>query len=302
MVYAVISSGGCIAFYSGDVLKLKDDIAQVRPTIFASVPRLYNKFYDGIKGNMEKLTGMKRYMADSAVSAKLDNLNKDAAYTHTLWDRLVFKKTKELFGGRVRWMCTGSAPISSEVINFLKVAACCPIFEGYGQTESTGFSYVTSGRDPVSGHVGGPTQCIEVKLVDVPDMKYLSTDKGGPRGEVCFRGPGVFLGYYKDVEKTKEAVDSDGWLHSGDIGQFLPNGALRIIDRKKNIFKLAQGEYVAPEKVENIYLRAKGVAEAFLHGDSLQSYCVAVIVPKKENVMEWALEAKLENLTFEELC
>jgi long-chain acyl-CoA synthetase len=149
---------------------------------------------------MEKLTGMKRYMADSAVSTKLDNLSKDASYDHKLWDRLVFKKTKELFGGRVRWMCTGSAPISSEVINFLKVAACCPIFEGYGQTESTGFSYVTSSRDPVSGHVGGPTMCIEVKLVDVPDMKYLSTDKGGPRGEVCFRGPGVFLGYYKDDE------------------------------------------------------------------------------------------------------
>lgn len=101
IVTAVLANGGSIAFYSGDVLKLKDDISEVKPTFFASVPRLYNKFYDGIKGNMDKLTGMKKFMADSAVSTKLANLEKDAAYTHTLWDRLVFGKTKELFGGRV---------------------------------------------------------------------------------------------------------------------------------------------------------------------------------------------------------
>ena len=115
------------------------------------------------------------------------------------------------------------------------------------------------------------------------------------------RGPLVFPGYYKDDEKTKEAIDSDGWLHSGDIGMIRSNGSLKIIDRKKNIFKLQQGEYIAPEKVENVYLRAKGVQEVFVYGDSLQIYFVAIIVPDKVHIMEYAKQNQI-NGTFEELC
>ena len=119
-------------------------------------------------------------------------------------------------------------------------------------------------------------------------MNYTSLDKEGPRGEICIRGPLVFAGYYKEEEKTKEAIDSEGWLHSGDIGIIRPNGSLKIIDRKKNIFKLQQGEYIAPEKVENVYLRAKGVQEVFVYGDSLQIFCIAIIVPDKHHIMEYA--------------
>ena len=115
---------------------------------------------------------------------------------------------------------------------------------------------------------------------------HMDRDEKGqhqPRGEVCFRGPGIFLGYYKDPEKTKEALDKDGWFHSGDVGAFVPgNGALKIIDRKKNIFKLQQGEYIVVEEIEFVYSKRPEVAEIFLHGDSNQSFCIAIIVPKQE--------------------
>jgi long-chain acyl-CoA synthetase len=101
------------------------------------------------------------------------------------------------------------------------------------------------------------------------------------------KGPGVFLGYYKDVAKTKETIDENGWLHTGDIGTVIPgSGALKIIDRKKNIFKLQQGEYVAAEKVEAIYMKDNRIEEVFLHGESTQSYCVAVIVPSQAYIKE----------------
>lgn len=126
-------------------------------------------------------------------------------------------------------------------------------------------------------------------------MNYLSTDvdENGvsfPRGEVCYRGPCIFLGYYKDDEKTKEAVDEDGWLHSGDIGKIRPNGSLQVIDRKKNIFKLAQGEYVAPEKVEGIYKTVKGISEIFVYGNSLKSTLVGIVIPDPEVLPRIALE------------
>ena len=169
------------------------------------------------------------------------------------------------------------------------------IIIGYGQTEGCAGATLGHPDDMTTvGHVGGPIACVEIALYDVPEMGYLHTDKnhrGIPcqgRGEICLRGPNVFLGYYKDIEKTKETVDAEGWLHSGDIGLWRPDGTLQIIDRKKNIFKLAQGEYVAPEKIENILTQSPFVAQCFVYGDSFQSALVAIVVPEEDVVREWA--------------
>jgi len=186
----------------------------------------------------------------------------------------------------------------------LKIAICCPVLEAYGQTESTAASFATRIADGISGHVGGPLRSVEFKVVDVPEMSYTSKDKDLqgdplPRGEICMRGPPIFKGYYKQPDKTSEAIDGDGWLHSGDIGQIHQNGSLKIIDRKKNIFKLAIGEYIAAEKIENIYARHKYVAEVFLYGDSLQHYLIAIIVPHQKPVLELAQSLNLEG-SYEE--
>lgn len=118
--------------YSGDILKLRDDLAVLRPTVFASVPRLYNRFYDGIKHQLSLLEGGKKKLVDWAIAAKLDNIHKNGSVTHFLYDSLVFNKFKEILGGRVRMMCSGSAPMSTEVLAFLQIAFCANIVQGYG--------------------------------------------------------------------------------------------------------------------------------------------------------------------------
>lgn len=138
-------------------------------------------------------------------------------------------------------MISGAAPISPKSLEFLRVVFGTNVHEGYGATETAAALSITSNGDvwlPFGSHVGPPLPCNEVKLVDVPDMKYLSTDKPYPRGEICCRGPNVMLGYYKEPQKTAEALDDQGYYHTGDIGVILPNGTIKIVDRVKHLFKV----------------------------------------------------------------
>ena len=137
-------------------------------------------------------------------------------------------------------MTSGASPISGDVIDFMRVAFGATVVEGYGMTETACTITLTAPWETTAGHVGGPVPCCEVKLVDVPEMSYTAADAPNPRGEICVRGPSVFAGYHKAPDLTAEILDADGWLHTGDVGEWLPGGRLRIIDRKKNIFKLAQ--------------------------------------------------------------
>jgi len=161
-------------------------------------------------------------------------------------------------------------------------------------TEAACSITMTHPDDMMTGHVGAPIAAIEIKLADVPEMGYTRADKPYPRGEVCVRGPSVFQGYYKDEVQTRETIDEDGWLHTGDIGAWIQEGRLKIIDRKKNIFKLQQGEYISPEKIENVYVRCPLVAQSFVYGDSLTSCLVAIVVPDPETLAAYAKQHGLK--------
>ncbi|XP_076074445.1 long-chain-fatty-acid--CoA ligase 1-like isoform X4 [Mytilus galloprovincialis] len=280
----VTMSGGRIGFFQGDVKLLMDDIKELSPTLFPSVPRLLNRFYDKVVAGVNE-SAVKKMMFDMGMKSKQKELQKNVIRNDSIYDKLVFKKIQQGLGGKVRLITTGSAPLSATVLEFLRCCVGCPIIEGYGQTESHALCSMQFIGDASSGNVGPPIPSNLIKLDDVPDMNYFADQN---KGEVCLQGPSVFVGYLNDEVKTKEVLDKDGWLHTGDIGEWLPNGTLKIIDRKKHIFKLAQGEYIAPEKIENIYVRSTLVAQIFVHGDSLKASLVAVCVPDPEVLPSYA--------------
>jgi long-chain acyl-CoA synthetase len=281
------SQGASVGFYQGDQLKLLEDLAALQPTVFISVPRLFNRIYDKVQEGVKAKGVVARKLFQWAYNTKLKNLKQHGRLTHWLWDRIIFSSIRSRLGGSVRCLFSGSAPMNPSTLDFMRICFSCPFIEGYGQTEICATGTTTSTDDIWPGSVGAPFPCIEIKLVDVPELGYLSTDQPFPRGEVCFRGACVMTEYYKDAEKTKETIDSEGWLHSGDIGKIDNTGRLHLIDRKKSIFKLSQGEYVAPEKVEGVVNRFHLAESSFIHGNSLKSCVVAVICPNKDAFISW---------------
>ncbi|CAN8255732.1 unnamed protein product [Cochlearia groenlandica] len=297
----MVYSGVSVGFYQGDVLKLMDDLSVLRPTLFCSVPRLYNRIYDGIINAVKSSGAVKERLFQVAYNSKKQAII-NGKNPSPLWDKLIFNKMKEKLGGRVRFMASGASPLSPDVMDFLRVCFGCAVREGYGMTETSCLISSMDEGDNLPGHVGSPNPACEIKLVDVPDMNYTSEDQPYPRGEICVRGPVVFKGYYKDDEQTREIIDVDGWLHTGDIGLWLPGGRLKIIDRKKNIFKLAQGEYIAPEKIENVYTKCKFVAQCFIHGDSFNSTLVAIVSVDPDVMKDWAASEGVKYEHLGQLC
>jgi len=310
--------GSQISFASNASKGLLPDLGVIRPTVFIGVPKVYENVRDAVK---RKMTGVKATLLDKALSAKIDDFTSGAGYMK-LWDTLVFNKTKAALGGRVRIAVSGGAPISKDTLEFAS-CALAPMMQGYGATETCAGATLTDTKDLTFGTVGGPLQSAKIKLVDVPDMNYycgpqdvyekgtaganaFAAGKAKPGGEVWVGGPGITPGYYDPSvhsgkrlpsngmqKKNEEDFEKDGkyqWFKTGDIGRW-ENGRLKIVDRKKNMFKTSLGEYVPVEEVEKVYQDGCGFADfVFLPKETKVAYvglCV-VVSDSIGPVMKWA--------------
>mmetsp|Transcript_8834 Transcript_8834/g.26560 ORF Transcript_8834/g.26560 Transcript_8834/m.26560 type:complete len:673 (+) Transcript_8834:43-2061(+) len=287
-----LSVGGSIGYYQGDVRLLLEDMETLKPTIFIGVPRVFSKFEAKIVEAVENGSFVKKTLFNRAYRTQVEAV-KNSLPRSKIWDKLVFQTVKRRLLPRVRLVVTGSAPMSAQTNDFLKVCLMCPVVQGYGLTETVGGAVCSAPGISKSGHCGGPLPCLKIKIVDVLDMGYSTKDTPNPRGEIHLKGPCVTSGYYKNQRATEDAFDADGWFATGDIGQWLPDGSLQIIDRKKNLFKLAQGEYVSPEALEQEYAKVKLVGQIWVYGNSYEPSLVAIVVPDVSAAQDWANKNKV---------
>ena len=278
--HVALGVGSAIGYFHGNIIELVDDFKTLRPTSIAGVPRLYNRFAAAIKDATIAQSGVKGGLSRHVVSTKLANLRDPSNPTnkHAIYDRIWSRKVAAQLGlDRCRIAVTGSAPIDPSLQAFMRVVLANNFTQGYGLTETYASTLVQFEGDFSSGNCGGIVPSAEVCLLDVPDMEYMSTDKPRPRGELLTRSTTLFREYFRNPEETQKAVDADGWFHTGDIAEVDEMGRFKIIDRRKNVLKLAQGEYISPERIENVYLANLGFLQtAYVHGDSHQSFLVAL--------------------------
>ena len=274
--FAVMSRGVRISYFSGHISGILNDVKYAKPSLFIAVPRVLNKIKAGILQKFTSMGYLQQYMISLAL--KYQTLAMRQGKRIAFWDKLVFNKLIEMFGGNLRFFAVGAAPMNPEDSEFLSVCFNAPVLEGYGLTETSAAAFMTLNNDhPVFGNVGSPFVATEFKLESCPELEYTTEDIPCPRGEICIRGECLFKGYYKNEEETKAVMDADGFFHTGDIGRLNSDNSLSIIDRKKNIFKLSQGEYVAAEHLESVYEEVPAVQQIFVYGNSHERYLIGIV-------------------------
>ncbi|CAL5433890.1 unnamed protein product [Camellia sinensis] len=249
-----INIGGSIGFWRGDVKLLTEDIGELKPTIFCAVPRVLDRIYAGFATEDLIWGSLKKYYVQLRILI-----------------------VKHGLGGNVRLILSGAAPLATHVEAFLRVVACCHVLQGYGLTESCAGTFVSLPNElGMLGAVGPPVPNVDVCLESIPEMGYDALSST-PRGEICIRGDTLFSGYYKREDLTKEVL-IDGWLHTGDVR-----------------------EYVAVENLENVYGSVIGIDSIWLYGNSFESFLVAVVNPNKQVLERWAEENGVPG-DFNSLC
>ena len=283
MVSYLYFSRGDTAAYAHSIHKVADDMKVVRPSVVASVPRLYEKVYNAVmeaEGLKKKLVQWAREVGDAWVEEKLAGREPGRALkvAYRLADALVFKKIRAAMGGRIRYFISGGAPLATDINRFFFSAGIW-IMEGYGLTETSPVTNVNSFEGFRIGTVGKAIPGTEIRI--------------GEEGEILIRGPQVMKGYYNLPEATTEAIDPEGWFHTGDVGEIDEDGFLRITDRIKDIIVTAGGKNVAPQPIENRLKTNEFVEQAVMVGDR-RSFCVILIVPSFPNLEAWARKTGIE--------
>lgn len=270
------------------------DASVLRPTLMIAVPLLLNRIQKAVEQNLASKGAFKQNLFAFALPYK--SYWRSKGYTTPLLNRIVFKKTRNILGGRLRVIVSGSAPLSRYTQEFLTNCLCCPIVQGYGLTETTAGATLQDPDDDIMfGVAGPPLNGVHIKLVNWDEGGYRSTDKPYPRGEIVVGGPTVAAGYFKRPELTLECFESGPipWFYTGDIGEFIPQGLLRIIDRKKDLVKLQYGEYVSLGKVETVLKTHPLVDNVCVIGSSLSTFIVALIQPSEPALRKLAETAGL---------
>ncbi|XP_024962067.1 long chain acyl-CoA synthetase 9, chloroplastic isoform X1 [Cynara cardunculus var. scolymus] len=288
----------------------KGDASILRPTLMAAVPAILDRVRDGVWKKVDSAGGLSKKLFDLAYGRRLSAINGSWfgawGLEKLLWSFLVFRKVRAILGGRIRFILSGGAPLSSDTQRFINICLGAPIGQGYGLTETCAGGTFSEYDDTSVGRVGAPLPCSYIKLIDWPEGGYLTSDSPMPRGEIVIGGPNVTLGYFKNDERTQEVykVDERGlrWFNTGDVGRFHKDGCLEIIDRKKDIVKLQHGEYVSPGKVEAVLSVSPYVDNIMLHANSFHSYCVALVVASQSAVESWASHKGIKFDDFTSLC
>ncbi|KAJ1914373.1 long-chain fatty acid-CoA ligase [Tieghemiomyces parasiticus] len=264
------------------VRECQGDLCEFQPTLLVGVPQVWDTIRKGVLATLNSSSPIVRTVFHVAYKAKWWMMQR--GLPTGLLDRLVFKKVQAQTGGRLRFALSGGAGISRESQEFLSTTLC-PIIQGYGMTETTG---IIALMDPSCFElkvVGPPVPDVEVKLVDVKDTEYRAAEG---RGEVWVRGASITPGYYKRDDLTREVLTEDKWFMTGDIGEWQPDGQLKLIDRKKNLVKLAHGEYIALEKLEAVYKTSMLVGNICVYADGEQTRPVALIMPDPKGLLHYA--------------
>lgn len=284
--------GGKVAYFHGNILELVDDLKLIRPTTFASVPRLYNRFGGVIKAQTLDAPGFRGSLSKHVVRTKMANLKakENPTNKHMLYDRIWGKKVLAALGlDNAGHLVTGAAPLDPSLHEFFSIVTAARVMQGFGMTETYACALAQHEGDLTTGTCGGVAAATEACLLSVPEMDYTVDDKPFPRGELLLRGPNIFKEYFKNPEETKKSFTEDGWFKTGDIATIDDLGKFAIIDRRKNVLKLAQGEYVSPERIEGMYLSACNyLAQGYVHGDSLQTSLVAMFGVQPDIFGPWA--------------
>ncbi|MFC8265413.1 AMP-dependent synthetase/ligase [Streptomyces cinereoruber] len=301
----VLTSGqievGHVTAVDGRVDKIIENLPVVQPTYMAAVPRIFEKVYNGVAAKARAAGGAKykifQWAAEVAreyAKTTQDNFRRTGTASapfglgvkHKVADALVYGKIREAFGGNLRACISGSAALAPE-IGYFFAGAGIHILEGYGLTESSAASFVNPGEAYRTGTVGKPLPGTEVRIAD--------------DGEILMRGPGIMEGYHGLPEKTAEVLESDGWFHTGDIGELSADGYLRITDRKKDLIKTSGGKYIAPAEVEGQFKAVcPFVSNILVHGAD-RNFCTALIALDEPSILGWAAEHDLAGKSYAEV-